>query len=411
MRRVYLYHKNILLFSGILALFTLLSCQSSHSYLEMTVMEGPFRQSFTETGDLAAIKSTAVPMPRVHYQYGYEFKIMELMDNGSYVSKGDTIAKLDDSSIQKFIISMQEALETEEAASNKQKIESQNALQDLNAHLRSEQATYNLKKLELERSEFDTEQKRKLKKLEFDQATIRINKTKRQLKEKPIMNEYDRIIQQIKVMQKESELAGAFKALGNMVVTSPEEGLFQVGSSMFHYPPQDLKVGDQVYQGGLIARIPDVSKMRVNTFVNETDFTKIKVGSKVLVRLDALPDVNFHGIITYISRTCIKKDKKKVFKVKVEVMESDLRLKPGMTVSCEYICYESEKEIFAPNNCVLKENGQAFVFLHNGSNPEKLKIEARHSNSHHTVISGDIRPGQKLIPFEEVLTKASELCN
>ncbi len=370
-------------------------------------MQGSFTQSFTETGDLAAIKSKAVPMPRINYQYGYEFKIIQLLDNGSHVQQGDTIAKLDDSSIQKFILASQEALEAEEAASNKQAIESQNAMQTLRAKLRSEQAQYNLKKLQMERAQFDTDQKLKIKKLEFKQATIRLNKTKRQLETKPVMNGYDKRIQQIKVVQKKNDLAGAFKALNNMVITSPEGGLFQVGSSMFRYPPVDLKVGDQLYQGALIARIPDVTKMRVNTFVNEADFTKVCMGNKVIVRLDALPSEPFHGVITQIGRTCVDRDKKKVFKIQVEVEESDLRLKPGMTVSCEFICYQGEEEVYAPNNCIERKNGHAYVDLKQGNNPQRIEIEAGRSNSHHTQISGNIRPGQKLIPFEDIISQKS----
>lgn len=389
----------------ILALFAG-SCQTDHSE-KFTVMEGRFTASFIETGELAAIRSTAITMPRINYQYGYEFKIIGMVDNGSEVKEGDTLVRLDDSSIQKYIISSQEALETERAAEKKQAVECRNSIQDLEAQLKTEQASYDLKKLQLARAEYDTPQKQKIKELEFQQATIRIEKIKRQLRMKPILNEYDQKVQRIKIKQKEADLQGAFHALKEMALTSPEDGLFQVGYNMFQYPPKDLKVGDAVYQGALVARIPDVSRMRVTSYINEADLTKVKVGGKVIIRLDALPTQAFHGKVTYINRTCTTQDKKKVFKVQVEVEESDLRLKPGMTVGCEYICYEKDKEIFAPNNCVLQENGKAYVFLDKGNNPERIEVKAGFSNSHHTQISGNIRPGQRLMPFEDFLNQKS----
>lgn len=396
----------IRLLVGFLGIFLVCSCNTT-SFENLTVMEGQFRQSFTETGDLAAIKSKAVPMPRISYQYGYEFKIVQLVSNGTHVKKGDTIAKLDDSTIHKYIITKQEALENEMAASNKQEVECKNAIQDLEAQLKSEQAINSLNKLKLERAQFDTDQKRKIKELEFQKGTIRLNKLERKLKMKPIMNGYDQKIQRIKILQKEADLKGASEALERMVIISPEDGLFQVGYSMFQYPPRDLQVGDAVYQGALIARIPDITRMRVNTHVNEADYMKIHLGTKVIVRLDALPSVAFHGVVTYINKICLPRDKEKVFKVQVEIEESDLRLKPGMTMSCEFIRYEDEKKLYVPNKCLLKENGHAYVFINKGSKPKRVEVVAGPSNNNHTVISGNVRPGQKLIPFETILKQKS----
>ena len=387
---------------GLVVIFQLGSCSKAIQD-EYTVMKGAFRQSFVETGELAAVNSTAIGMPNINYQYGYEFKIAEMITNGSHVRRGDTLVVLEGSTIQRYIISQKEALENEQAASNKQEVECQNSIQDLEAQLRSEQASFDLKKLALERAKYETEQKRKVKELEFKQATIRLEKLKRHLKMKPQMNALDQRVQRIKILQKQAELEGAYDALKDLSIISPEEGLFQVGNSMMDYPPRDLQVGDIVFQGALIARIPDITYMRVNTQVNEADFTKIKLGSPVIVRLDALPSVPFEGEVTYIHKMCFQKEKEKVFKVQVDIKESDLRLKPGMTVSCEYICYEGNDDLFVPNSCLMKENGHAYLFIDRGSSPRKVEVEAGRSNSHHTMISGDVKPGQKLVPFEFIL--------
>lgn len=80
--------------------------------------------------------------------------------------------------------------------------------------------------------------------------------------------------------------------------------------------------------------------MKAVTTVNETDFTKIHKGQKVRIRLDAMPDVSFEGKVSFISVLCRQMDNndfRKVFDVEVTLTESDQRLKPGMTVSCEFI--------------------------------------------------------------------------
>ena len=69
-------------------------------------------------------------------------------------------------------------------------------------------------------------------------------------------------------------------------------------------------------------------------------FELIKVGQKVLVTLDASPKTTFDGKISYIGGLCHTVDNKsrqKVFDVEVIILKPDERLKPGMTVSCEYL--------------------------------------------------------------------------
>jgi multidrug efflux pump subunit AcrA (membrane-fusion protein) len=283
----------------------------------------------------------------------------------------------------------------------------ENDIQELRATLRSEQATYDLKKLEVERGQFESENKRKINELEFRQSTIRLNRAKRQLERKPLLNGYDYKVQKIKIIQGESGLADAREVLNRMVIISPADGMFQVGQTRWEWPPKDLKVGDRVGSGSLIARLPDISHMKVRTSVNETDISKINLGMKVLVRLDALPEVPFHGVISEIGRACIvnQENKEKVFKVVVVIGESDLRLKPGMTVSCEYICYETEEALFVPNSCLLKESGKSYIFLKQGGVTKKTEVTTGPSNSNHTIINGTYEPGQFLVPFENVLNE------
>ena len=101
------------------------------------------------------------------------------------------------------------------AAANKQSVQSENNIQELNDKLRSEQAAYDLKKLEVERSKFDTDVKKRIKELEFLQSTVKLNKVKRNLELKSNLENYDRQIQRIKVIQRETDLKKAKEIYNN----------------------------------------------------------------------------------------------------------------------------------------------------------------------------------------------------
>jgi len=366
-----------------------------------SILQGPFRQTVTETGELQAVNATTLTMPKINYIYGYNFKIIGLAEHGKTVQKGEPVVIVDPSSVQKFIIEKREALENEIASANKLRAELINNLQDLKARLRSEQSSFDIKKLEKQSSAFESEGIRKVIELEFRQAEIRLNKTKRNLGLRPKLDSLDYCIQQIKVVQKENELKAAEETLKMMTVYSPLEGIFVVDVNW--RTGQPIKVGDEVYLGNPVARIPDVRTMKVNGIVQENDISKIKTGQNVIVRLDALPSVPFHGKLAKVARVCIDRDEKKVFLTEILISESDPRLKPGMTVSCEYLIYESGNEIYVPNNCILEENKHFYLFIKRRGKIRKTEVQTGPSNNFYTIVSGEIKPGQVLELPENIL--------
>lgn len=367
------------------------------------VLNGPFIQSVIETGELQAVHASTMTMPRINSIYGYNLKIIGLAEHGKNVRKGDPVIWVDPSSVQKYIIEKRESLENEIASANKLKAQIINNMQDLKAQLRNEQASFDIIKLQLDKSAFESEATRKVIELEFRQAEIKLDRIKRNLELRPKLDSLDYRIQQIKVIQKENELKAAEETLGQLNVSSPLDGIFVIERNS--RTGQTVKVGDEVYLGNIVARIPDIRTMKVNGIVLENDIGKIKPGLNVIVRLDALPSIPFHGKINKVSRVCIEQDKKKVFLTEVLISETDLRLKPGMTVRCEYITYEGKNEIYVPTRCILEENKHFYLFIRKRGKIRKIEVTAGPSNNMYTIVSGDMRSGQDLVLPENILTR------
>jgi HlyD family secretion protein len=368
-----------------------------------SVIKGPFRQSVIETGELQAVNASFLSMPRINYIYGYNFKIIGLAEHGKNIHKGDTVISVDPSAVQKFIIERSESLENEIASTNKLKAQLTNNMQDLRSQLRNEQASYDIKKLGVEKSGFEAAGIRRVIELEFRQAEIKLNKIRRNLELKPRLDSLDLHIQMIKVKQKENELNAAQETLSRLVVPSPIDGIFVVEENW--RTGQMIRMGDDVYIGQPVARIPDIRTMKIKGFVMENDISRIRPGQKVIVRLDALPSVPFNGIISTVGKVCIDRDDKKVFPAEVLISESDLRLKPGMTVSCEYITYESDNELYVPNNCILEENKHFYLFLRKRGKLRKIEVKTGPSNNMFTIVAGDLKPGQALELPENIITR------
>lgn len=294
-------------------------------------------KTIIETGELAAVNSKSFVLTR-YGRYWYEMKIIGILEHGSIVNEGDSIIQLDPTEIKKFIVDRESELETQLATLEKMKVNQENKNSEYDSNIKNELATFELKKIELKSSRFESERFRKVKELQFEQAKITLAKEKKKLELNKIIDANDFKIQEIRTKQIENEIENAYSILPALTIRTPISGVFQIAWNWRSNGM--LKVGDQIYVGNNMANVPELKYMKVNTYINENDFLKIRTGQKVAIRLDAMPKEVFDGEIAYIGKLCRKKDNKsreKVFDVEVKVLKPDERLKPGMTVSCEFL--------------------------------------------------------------------------
>ena len=297
----------------------------------------PKATPLVETGELSAVQTKAFVLPRFG-RFG-SFRIIGIEEHGKHIQPGDSVIQLDPADVTKYIVDRETALESQLASLEKMLVNQENRDSEAESTIKSELATYELRKLTLEAAQFESERTRKIKELEFQQATIQLNLAKRKLELNAIINENDLKIQQIRVDHIKQDIQEAYDIIPQLTIRSSIPGIFQISRN--RRSRQLNKVGDEINNGNVMASVPDLTWMKVETQINENDFLRIKEGDKVIVRLDALPEVPFEGYISHIGLFCYAKDyskpRQKSFDVEVRLLVSDERLKPGMTVSCEFV--------------------------------------------------------------------------
>lgn len=297
----------------------------------------PKATPLVETGELSAVQTKAFVLPRFG-RFG-SFRIIGIEEHGKHIQPGDSVIQLDPADVTKYIVDRETALESQLASLEKMLVNQENRDSEAESTIKSELATYELRKLTLEAAQFESERTRKIKELEFQQATIQLNLAKRKLELNAIINENDLKIQQIRVDHIKQDIQDAYNIIPQLTIRSSIPGIFQITRN--RRSRQLNKVGDEINNGNVMASVPDLTWMKVETQINENDFLRIKEGDKVIVRLDALPEVPFEGYISHIGLFCYAKDyskpRQKSFDVEVRLLVSDERLKPGMTVSCEFL--------------------------------------------------------------------------
>ncbi|WP_025145129.1 efflux RND transporter periplasmic adaptor subunit [Pedobacter jeongneungensis] len=147
----------------------------------------------------------------------------------------------------------------------------------------------------------------------------------------------------------------------------------------------DRILGTSQMAGTEIMRISNLSSMEVNVDVNENDITRVKVGDKASIEVDAFSDKKFRGVVTEIasSSTAVgtavstSVDQVTNFSVKIRITEElagkqQSIFRPGMSATVD-IESESLTGLAIPIQAVFTDNGKSGESQGNQENTDKQK--------------------------------------
>ena len=152
----------------------------------------------------------------------------------------------------------------------------------------------------------------------------------------------------------------------------------------------------------------DLTKMQINTNVDEADIGKIKMGQPVEFNVDAYPEIIFNGKVWQIRIAPITVQNVVTYDVVIKMDNPELKLKPGMTANVSILTAVKKDILKIPNAAMRfrpsdknKVNAQQKGFgvwqMVNGE-LRRIPVSAGISDGSFTeVISGDIREGQEII--------------
>jgi macrolide-specific efflux system membrane fusion protein len=113
--------------------------------------------------------------------------------------------------------------------------------------------------------------------------------------------------------------------------------------------------------------IVDLDRLQVNTFVDEVDIGKVKIGQRVTFNVDAFPAQDFTGSVAAIYPSATIQDNVVKYVVAVAIDDEDRGLlRPEMTASVR-IQLETRTVLAIPARAIRQEGGRTVVHVANGS--------------------------------------------
>jgi len=164
------------------------------------------------------------------------------------------------------------------------------------------------------------------------------------------------------VAQKEAVLTAAKEDLADCYIRAPFDGVIaEIGK---------VKKGDSVSASTVLATF--ITKQKIAEIsLNEVDAAKVKIGQKVTLTFDALPEVSISGRVFEVDTVGQATQGVVSYKVKIAFDTIVEEVKPGMSVTADIITDVKQDVLVLPNSALKSQAGTYYVELVEA--PEEMK--------------------------------------
>jgi len=206
-------------------------------------------------------------------------------------------------------------------------------------------------------------------------------------KEALIETDFNVSDQEIKVKQAQQTLDDAKNKLADYFAYAPFSGVI----AKFNF-----EKGDAVSNGATIATLVSNQSIAEIT-LNEVDVYNVKVGQKVTLTFDAIPDFTISGEVAEIDTIGTVSQGVVSYNIKISFDTQDVRIKPGMSVSASIITNAKQDVLVAPSAAVKTSGNAKYVQILVNAAPQNQDVETGLSNDVLTEIISGLQEGDEVI--------------
>ena len=357
--------------------------------------QGEFEILVTVTGELVAKNFERIYGPdlRSGLFRVNDVRIQDLIPEGTQVAAGDYVAEIDRSRARNALLDMEEHFEQHLTTAETLALDSAvnlKALRDniLNLGLAIEEA-----KMVLEESTFEPPATIRRAEINLDKAERALIQAKANYQLRKRQYESRVKSNQIDLDRHGRELVVMNEILASFTIRAPKSGMViyhRERSGQKRRTGSVLSAWDNV-----VATLPDLSEMLSRAFVNEIDISKVKLGQKVRIGVDAFPDKKYTGVVTSVSDIGeqLANTDAKVFEVIIEVHEFDPIMRPTMTTSNAIVINTLSDVTYISTNAIFSRDSIPFVYT---VNQTKQVVVLGESNENESIIEQGLSPGDRV---------------
>ncbi len=187
----------------------------------------------------------------------------------------------------------------------------------------------------------------------------------------------------------------AYQATQNATVIAPVSGLI---SNLSVISGSSVLVNNILAPSSPALMISGLGITEVMISVSENDINKIKVGQEVTIKVDAIDDKAYKGMVTRVDKIGTITQGVVSFNVYMEIVDPDDKIKSNMTIDVDIITNELEGVLSVPNTAVKPyQKGRAVRSLGSNDEIEFIPVKIGLKGKEFTQITEGLEERQKII--------------
>lgn len=162
------------------------------------------------------------------------------------------------------------------------------------------------------------------------------------------------LLSQAQLKESKANLEQTLEQLQKTRITSPIEGtVIQINIE----PGENVITGTLDNPGTKLMVVADLSRMEVESQVDEADIAKVSMGQRAIVEVEALPEKRFNGLVHEIGYAAedqeAEQDATVNYNISILIEDTITELKPGMTATSEIITAQLQNIVMIPIQSVV----------------------------------------------------------
>ncbi|HEX6201457.1 MAG TPA: efflux RND transporter periplasmic adaptor subunit, partial [Thermoanaerobaculia bacterium] len=371
------------------------------------VERGDFAERLLLSGELRAARGHDLVVPQAPT---WRLQIRWLAEDGSEVAAGDPVVEFDSteftSNLEQQRLSLAEAvsdLERTRARGEVTAAEKVFALEEKRAALEKAESLAEVPPELLSPREHQDRQ------LELERARVAAAKAEQDLAATRAANRSELEMKSIELGRQRREIAVAERALAELTLRAPADGLVIVESHPWE-GGRKLQEGDNVFVGMRVARMPDLSSMEVRAMLSDVDDGRVRPGMEAACTLDAYPETAYPcrvRAVAPVAREAARTALLRYFDVELSLAAADTeRMRPGMSVAVEVTTHEAAGVLLAPRRALDLAGPAPRARLADGSWHE---VDLGPCDAQRCVVAGGLEEGARLAAAPPTLVRQAAL--
>jgi membrane fusion protein (multidrug efflux system) len=170
-----------------------------------------------------------------------------------------------------------------------------------------------------------------------------------------------------------------------------------------------VKLGNTINEGNALFKVTSLEPLVAYLHVPEREYRNVDPGQPVGIEIDALANETIVAAVSRVSP--IVDPQTGTFKITVEIVDEQRRIKPGMFGRIGVIYDVHEDVLQIPRSAIIEDQGAASVFVVEDDHAVRRAVETGYSNKGMVEIINGLRDGEQVITVGQASLKPDSRVN